>query len=294
VNSKNVATRQDVIENSVDHQIFALANSAASPPQLETLLASGLDHDLIAWPRQYLETYLDSDATGRVPLDAEQLQDVLEAAFDRDAALAREYLEELNGERGPNRLGESTLGIIIARSEGKEPEYELLFDPTDSQDLKHLIEKLDMRAWEKQRAQTTPALETQPDTERRETTAFVATHQPGSGALEIHDKTTGTDVRKLLGGGELPAGFQSALRQMTADVRIENALTDSGTYRGGIIAETEKNLIQQITSHIVVVHRKDLLDMIPAVGENVRIAYSNDNARVLHIKERSKTQELGR
>ena len=154
MNSRNAVARQDVIANSVDHQIFALANSVASPVELSTLLNSELDHDLIAWPRQYLETYLDSDAAGRVPLDAEQLQDVLEAAFDRDATLAREYLEELNGVRGPKRLGESTLGIIVAHSEGKEPEYELFFDPSDSQDLEHLIEKLDMRAWEKQRAQT--------------------------------------------------------------------------------------------------------------------------------------------
>ena len=294
MHSNNAAVRQDVIENSVDHQISALANSTASPGRLEALLISELDHDIIEWPRQYLETYLDSDATGRVPLDAEQLQDVLEAAFDRDATLALDYLEELNGERGPKTLGDSTLQITTARTEGKDAEYELLFDPINSQALKHLIEKLDMRAWEKQNAQTTPALETQPDTERRETTISVATHQPGSGAVELHDKTTGTDARKLLGGGELPVGLQSALRQMAHDARIEYAQTDSGTYRGGIIGETEKNLLQQITSHTVVVHRKDLLDMIPAVGENVRIAYSNDNARVLPVKERSKTQELGR
>jgi hypothetical protein len=81
---------------------------------------------------------------------------------------------------------------------------------------------------------------------------------------------------------------------MAPDARIENAQTDNGTYRGHIIGETEKNLIQQITSHTVVIHPKDLLDMIPAVGENVRIAYSNGNARVLPVKERSKTQELGR
>jgi len=97
-----------------------------------------------------------------VPLDAEQFQDVLEAAFDRDAALAREFLEELNDERGPKGLGDSTLEITIARREGKEPEYELLFDPSDSQDLKYLIEKLDVRAWEKQNAVTTPALENTP------------------------------------------------------------------------------------------------------------------------------------
>jgi hypothetical protein len=199
--SKNEATRQDVVVNSVDHQISSLANSAASPRQFETLLSSELDHDLIAWPRQYLETYLDSDATGRVPLDADQLQDVLEAAFDRDAALARAYLEELKGERG--------------------------------------------------------------------------------------------DMRKLL-GGDRPAGLQSALKPMAPDARVEHAQTDSGTYRGRIIGETDKTLIQQITSHSAVVHRKDLLDVIPAVGESVRIGYSNDHAHVLQVKERSRTQELGR
>ena len=292
--SSNAATRQDVIENSVDHQISRLANSVASTGQLESLLTSELDHDLIAWPRQYLETYLDSDATGRVPLDAEQLQDILEAAFDRDAALAREYLEELNGEHGPRSLGDSTLEIAIARTVGNEPEYELLFDPADSQDLKYLIEKLDVRAWEKQNAVTTPALETHSDTERRETTKSVAVHQPRSGAVELHDKTNGTDVRKLLGGGELPPGLQSALSQMSPGARVEQAQTDSGTYRGRIIAETEKNLFQQITSQSAVAHRKELLDVIPVIGENVRVAYSYDNGRVLPIKERSKTQELGR
>ena len=292
--SNNAATRQDVVMNSVDHQISRLANSAASTGQLETLLNSELDHDLIAWPRQYLEAYLDSDATGRVPLDAEQLQYVLEAAFDRDAALAREYLEVLDGERRPKSLGDSTVQIASARTERQEIEYEMLFDPADSQDLKYLIEKLDIRAWEKQKAQSTPALETQADTERHETTTAVAVHQPGSGAVEIHDKTTGTDVRKLLGGGELPAGLESTLKEMGTDARVEHAQTDSGTYRGRIIADTEKNLIQQITSHIAVVHRKELLDSIPAVGENVRVAYSNHNARVLPVKERSKTQELQR
>jgi hypothetical protein len=293
MNTKNSAIREDVVENSVDHQNSSLANSAASPGQLEALLTSELDHDLIVWPRRYLETYLDSDATGRVPLDAEQLQDVLEAAFGRDSALAREYLEELSGERGPRSLGDSTLEITIARREGKEPEYELLFDPTDSQDLRYLIEKLDVRAWEKQKAQATPALETQLDTERCETTTSVAAHQPGRGAVEVHDKNTGADVRKLL-NGDLRAGLQSALRQMAPHARIEDAQTDSGTYRGRIIGETEKTLVQQITPHTAVVHRGELLDMIPAIGENVRIAYSYDNARVLPVKERSKRQELGR
>ena len=179
--SNNAATRPDVVINSVDHQISSLANSAASTGQLETLLTSGLDHNLIAGLQQYLEMYLDSDATGRVPLDAEQFHDILEAAFDRDATLAREYLEESNGEHGPRSLGDSTLEITIARRESKEREYELIFDPADSQDLRYLIEKLDIRAWEKQKAQSSPAFETQPDTERRETTTSLGVDQPGSG-----------------------------------------------------------------------------------------------------------------
>src|SRR6266852_7434881 len=148
MNTNNAATRQDLIENAVDHQISSLRNSAASPEQVETLFISELDHDLIAWPRQYLETYLDSDASSRVPLDAEQPQDVLEAAFDRDAAFAREYLEELSRDCGPKTLGDSKLQIAVARTEGIECEYELLFDPNDTRDLKHLIENLDIRAWE--------------------------------------------------------------------------------------------------------------------------------------------------
>jgi len=294
MNEKNAATRQDVIANSVDHEIFTLANSAVSLEQMETLLAAELDHDILVWPRQYLETYLDSDVTGRVPLDAEQLQDLLEAAFDRDVALALEYLEELKSESGPLRLGQSTLEVIRVRSDEERHEYELLFDRRDSQDLRYLIEKVDVRAWEKQQAQTIPLLKGQPDVKQCETMSLAVTHQRGSGAVELHNKITGADVRKLLRGGEHPVGLQPALAHIASGARIENAQTDSGTYRGRITADTEKALIQQITSHSVVVHRKDLLDTIPAVGENVRIAYSNDIARVLHVKERSKTQELGR
>src|SRR5437773_10761197 len=118
MNTNNAAIRQDLIENSVDQQVSTLTSSAASPGQLETLLNSELGHDLIEWPRQYLETYLDSDATGRVPLNAEQLQDVLEAAFDRDGTAARDYLEELNGERAPMDPGDSTLQTVTTRDEG--------------------------------------------------------------------------------------------------------------------------------------------------------------------------------
>jgi len=222
MNEKNAATRRDVIANSVDHQIFTLANSAVSPAQTESLLAAELDHDALVWPRQYLETYLHSDVTGRVPLDTEQLQDLLEAAFDRDVALALEYLEELKSERGPLRHGDSTLEVISERSEEPRHEYELFFDPRDSQDLRYLIEKLDLRAWEKQQAQTIPLLEGQPDVKQCETTSLAVTHRPGNAVVALHNKISGADVLKLLGRDELPVGLQPALAHMASNARIEN------------------------------------------------------------------------
>jgi hypothetical protein len=84
------------------------------------------------------------------------------------------------------------------------------------------------------------------------------------------------------------------LKKMGPDALVKDAQTDSGIYRGAITGETDKKLIQQITSRIVVLHPKDLLDILPAVGENVRIAYSNDRASVVPVKDRSKTQEVGR
>jgi hypothetical protein len=77
MNGGDAATRQDGVINSVDHQMSSPANSAASTGRLEALVISELDYDLIAWPGQYLEAYLDSDVTGRVPLDADQLQNIL-------------------------------------------------------------------------------------------------------------------------------------------------------------------------------------------------------------------------
>jgi len=293
MNPKNSTVRQDVVEVSVNHQIFGLANSATSPAGLETLLASELDHDLIAWPRQYLESYLDSDVAGRIPLDPEQLQDVLESAFDRDAELARDYLEELNARRVPKQLGESTLALTLARMQSDRLEYELLFDPTAIEDLRHLTDKLDKHALEKQKAFPQPTFESKPDIVRRESTTLTSVHQPGSGVVELRDKATGTEVRKLM-GDESPLTLQSALHQIAPGARIENARTDSGTYRGNVVAQTENGLIQQITPHAAVVHRKELLDSIPAVGEHVRIIYSSETGRVVSVRERRKSQELGR
>lgn len=283
MNSPNAALRDDVIQNAVNHQIQELEDTAASPAALNVLLSSELNHDLITWPRQYLEAFLDSDESGRVPLTPEQLQDVLEAAFERDEALTVEFLEEVKASKGPQTLPNSSLQIADARASDPDHPYELLFDRTNTADFTKLMTRIHALA-----------KCGQAQVERRETTSLVAEHRVGSGVIEVHDKVAGTDVRKLLGGAELPQQVRLALNQLRPDARIEQALTDSGVYRGAILAETAQDLVQQISPHSAVIHRKDLLDAPPQTGERVRIAYVDGLGHVQQVRERSHSKELSR
>ena len=279
----NTPLREDVIQNAVNHQIQELEEDAASPAALDTVFNSELNHDLITWPRQYLEAYLDSDESGRVPLTPEQLQDVLEAAFERDEALAVEFLEEVRANKGPQTLPDSSIQIADAQPADSEHPYELLFDRTNSGDFTKLMTRIHALA---KRGQA--------QVERWETTSLVVEHKAGSGVIEVHDKVAGTDVRKLLGGAGLPQQVRVALNELRPDARIEQALTDSGVYRGTILAETAQDLVQQISSHSAVIHRKDHLDAPPQTGERVRIAYVDGVGYVQQVRERSRSKELSR
>jgi len=279
----NTVLRQDVVQNAVNHQIQELDESAPTQPALNTLFNSELNHDLITWPRQYLEVYLDSDESGRVPLTPEQLQDVLEAAFARDEALAVEFLEEVRANKGPQTLPDSSIQIADARAADSEQPYELLFDQTNTADFTKLMTRIHELA-----------KGGQAQVERRETTSLVVEHKAGSGVIEVHDKVAGTDVRKLLGGAELPQQVRVALNELRPDARIEQALTDSGVYRGTILAETAHDLVQQISPHSAVIHRKDRLDAPPQTGEHVRISYVDGVGHVQQVRERSHSKELSR
>jgi hypothetical protein len=260
-----------------------LEESALLPASLEALFNSELNHDLLTWPRQYLEAYLDSDESGRVPLSPEQLQDVLEAAFERDEALAVEFLEEVRANQGPQTLPDSSVQIADARVVDSEHPYELLFDRANTADFTKLTTRIHALATRRQA-----------DVERRETTSFVIEHKHGSGVIEVHDKAAGTDVRKLLGGAELPQQVRVALNELRPEARIEQALTDGGVYRGTILAETAQDLVQQINPHSAVVHRKDHLDTPPRTGEHVRIAYADGVGHVQTVHERTRSKELSR
>jgi len=91
--NQDASLRQDLIENAVQHELTPVKGTVASEEALASLLNTKAQHDLLVWPREHLETYLDSDSTGRVPLNEAHLQGVLESALDRSEELLRAAIQ---------------------------------------------------------------------------------------------------------------------------------------------------------------------------------------------------------
>ena len=77
-------------------------------------------------------------------------------------------------------------------------------------------------------------------------------------------------------------------------VHTVDALVDGGTYRGLIVGETERHLVQRQSAGMAVLHRRELLDRQPQVGEVFSINYSNGKGFVREARDRAKSQELSR
>ena len=74
---QDASLRQDLIENAVQHELAPVKETVASEEALDSLLIAEVDHDLLVWPHEHLETYLDGDSTGHVPLNKAHLQGVV-------------------------------------------------------------------------------------------------------------------------------------------------------------------------------------------------------------------------
>jgi hypothetical protein len=95
MSTQDAGSRQDLIANGVERELLSITENVDTPQDLGSALESEVEHDHIVWPREYLETYLDRDNVGAIPLNEVQLQDLLEAAFDRDEELARNAISSL-------------------------------------------------------------------------------------------------------------------------------------------------------------------------------------------------------
>ncbi len=151
----------------------------------------------------------------------------------------------------------------------------------------------------------------------RESSEFTSRYEPGSGTVNVQAKQNGTERRttvetrvpsdgipgtaaneqsaKQAGDAKSLTAAQTITTQVLGEsARTVQAFTESGTYQGPIIGETEYHLIQRQSANLGVAHSKDLLDRQPGLGENVVINYSSAKGMVREARDRAKTQELGR
>jgi antirestriction protein ArdC len=147
-----------------------------------------------------------------------------------------------------------------------------------------------------------------PENAPRESSQFVARFEPGSGTVSVQEKQTGTDRRCTVETHAAAAPNSKdrdvnddgssaraiAVKALGDGVRTVDALTEGGTYRGMIVGETERYLVQRQSAGMAVLHQKELLDRVPQAGEAFSINYSNGKGIVREARERSKSQELGR
>jgi hypothetical protein len=138
---------------------------------------------------------------------------------------------------------------------------------------------------------------------QRENSRFVARNEPGSGTVEVHDKRSATDRHTTVEvdsahRDELAASF-AASKAVTSQAlgdgaRTYTAQTQSGTYVGKVIAETDHHVIQCLSGRSAVAHIKELLQPVPRPGDNISISYANGVATVRDIRERAKSREMVR
>lgn len=142
-----------------------------------------------------------------------------------------------------------------------------------------------------------------------ESTTVSARLEPDSRTVKVEEKQTGTERRSTVetNGAATTARTQprtkseemSMAHAITTDAlghsaRTVEAFIDAGTYRGLVLGETERYLIQRQSVGMAVVHEKNLLDSQPQVGESFSINYSNGRGVVREFHDRAKSNELSR
>jgi hypothetical protein len=136
---------------------------------------------------------------------------------------------------------------------------------------------------------------------RTETAELVAAREPAAGAASVTEKQTATESRLPVEAGpkrlaeESLAAAQDLTKRVFGDkAKHYLADTESGTYRGVIVAETAQHLVQRISPKSVAIHDKTLLPSSVAPGANVQVSYSNNVAQVRPYKARQRAQALAR
>src|ERR1051325_11108274 len=166
---------------------------------------------------------------------------------------------------------------------------------------------------------------------RTETSEHVADFERGSSTVNIVEKETATehrepvptsgkrrgpdkdqdakiDAEKILDGEvdgrKAPSDreFEQSLadadqkaKQLLGDkTRIYEADTESGRYRGAVLAESDHHVVQKLSPRSAVAHPKRLLPQAVEAGQNIVISYSNGVAQLKPNQARERAQALSR
>lgn len=146
------------------------------------------------------------------------------------------------------------------------------------------------------------------ETPRRETSEWAAQYEPGSQTVDVTHKESATEQERTVAGqtstrsvptaADLQRSFESAqslaYEKLGGGARTYLAQSDSGHYRGTIIGETEHHYLQQLNSKSTAAHPKHFFAEAPAIGQSVRITYSNHLAAVSPFQQKAKSHELAR
>lgn len=263
----------------------------------------------------------DKNEIFRAAHDASAATDFL-VSLERDRSIGEEDLSV-----GPVNSGDPTSSTASAFEEQTEavhhdrerldetlPESELNVSPStiDGSDVNGTPQRQALSATSAENTPRLPQGAHEPASFARESTQTVARFEPGNGTVNVHAKQTGTDRRTSV---DVPAGLSNpdegnsqkppkaeplnrarsiAKEALGGSAKMLTAQTDSGTYRGAIVGETEHHVIQRQSGNLAIAHARELLDRQPKVGQKVRINYSNGRASVRDYRDRSKGKEVSR
>lgn len=214
-----------------------------------------------------------------------------------DASKATDFILALEREKSIGEEDLATGPVLMSGTSGSSPAALL---EQETEDLHHNRERVEDK--ELDTALSTADLKPADNANERsaparESSEYAARYEPGSGTVNVHAKQTATDRRSTIDaatGDSLTEAKSITAKLLGDSAKTLAPQTESGSYRGPIIGETEHHIIQRQSGRTGIAHPKDLLDRQPQIGESVRINYSDSKGTVREFRERAKSQDLSR